>query len=267
MKKYKVLITDFDGTLANSNNQISEETLNAINAFISRGGILAVCTGRATDSIKQILEKVNYKGLLASFNGAVLTDMKTGEELFRKGLTQETSARFFTYAMQNGLYAHYYPKNAYLYYKRTPYTDVYEKVTWVKGKLAEDLVGFIKNTDEITPKILAFDDKETLDRCHPDLVKLLPECDVVRSTDNMIDVNLKGVNKGCACQMIAEALGVTVEDCIAVGDAGNDIPMLKSAGLSFAMANAEESAKQVADLICPSNDNDGIKYIIENYCI
>ena len=267
MKKYKLLIVDFDGTLANSKNEISEKTLTSINEFISRGGILAVCTGRATDSIKQILEKVGYKGLLASFNGAVLTDMKTGEELFRKGLTQEMAVRYFTYAINNGLYAHYYPKNAYLYYKRTSYTDVYEKVTWVKGKLVEDIIGYIKNTTEITPKILAFDDKETLDRCYPDLVKLLPECDVVRSTENMIDVNLKGVNKGSACKMITEALGLSIDDCIAVGDAGNDIPMLKEAGLSFAMANGEESAKQVADLIAPSNDEDGIKYIIENYCI
>ena len=267
MKKYKLLIADYDGTLANSNHEISKENLNAINDFISRGGIFAVCTGRATDSIKKILDRVNYKGLLASFNGAVLTDLNTGEELFKKGLDKQTAIKFFNYAVEKGLYSHFYLNKGYLYFKHTDYTNVYEKVTGVKGRLAKDIIGYIETTSEITPKILSFDDKEKLDVCYPDLVDLLPECDVVRSTDNMLDVNLKGVDKGGACELIANAFGLTSKDCIAAGDAGNDIPMLKAAGLSFAMANAEDSAKAFANKIAPSNDEDGIKYIIENYCI
>ena len=67
------------------------------------------------------------------------------------------SVKYFTYAIKNGLYAHYYPKNAYRFYKHTSYTDVYEKVTWVKGSLVEDMIKYIKkNSFAILSLIIVF---------------------------------------------------------------------------------------------------------------
>ena len=263
MNKYKILVSDFDGTLANSNNEISKENLDAINSFIGRGGVFVVCTGRATDSIKKLLDKVGYKGLLASFNGAVITDMATGKEVYRNGLSKELAIRFFEYAVKNDIYAHYYFGNGYYYFKHTSYTDEYEKVTWVKGTHKPDIISAIKSASVASPKLLIFDDKEKLDLHHAPLIDLLPECDVVRSNDNMIDINLIGVNKGTACEILAGIYGAKISDVIAVGDAGNDVAMLELAVLSFCMANGEQSAKDVAKKIAPSNDDNGIKYIIE----
>ena len=126
----------------------------------------------------------------------------------------------------------------------------------------------IKETNFVSPKVLLFDDKEKLDK-HFEIIKnLMPECQVSRSTDNMIDVNLKGVDKGSACKMIAENFGFTIDDVIGVGDAGNDYAMIEQAGLSMAVSNATSEIKELADIVLPvSNDEDAISYIIENYCI
>ncbi|MBO7215251.1 MAG: HAD family phosphatase [Clostridia bacterium] len=266
MSEYKVLVSDYDGTLANSNNDISKENLSAINDYISRGGIFVLSSGRATDGISKILIKQGFKGLLSSFNGAVLYDLTAQKILASKCVTNDLCKRFAKYASEHGLYYHFYGETGFLFPFETARTSLYENLTGVKGKRVEDMQAFFEQTSMETPKILIFDDENKLDDNFDALTQLLPECEVVRSTENMIDINLKGVNKGYALTMIGEHFNTPVSTLIAVGDAGNDIAMIERAGLSFAVSNATQEIKQVADIVLPvSNDENAVKYIIENY--
>ena len=52
-----------------------------------------------------------------------------------------------------------------------------------------------------------------------------------------------------------------------MGDAGNDVSMLRAAGLGIAVGNASDEVKAASDLVVPSCDEDAVKYVIENYCI
>ena len=267
MKKYKLLISDYDGTLADSNGLISSENLISINSFIERGGLFVVCTGRATDSIKLFLKNQGFSGLVASFNGSQLVDLSSDKVLYSKGIPYDVCARFFEYTIKNNLSAHCYCDEGFTYAFDTKYTDSYRKLTKAKGYLCSDVISYLNQTKKASPKLLIFDDKEKLDVHFENICKLLPECDAFRSTDNMIDVNLKGVNKGSAIDNISAHFNLTYKDAIAVGDAGNDTPMLLRAGLPIAVSNAEEGVKKVAKIVAPKNSENAIKHIIENYCI
>ena len=268
MKKYKILISDYDGTLANSQNFISKNNLLAIDGFIKRGGIFVLCSGRATDGISKILLSQNFNGLLASFNGAVLYDLNEKKIIFSNGISGETLCKIVTYLSDKGLNFHVYPEEGFIYSKPTKYSKLYEKLTGVKPIFDDNPLKTIKESNLVSPKVLVFDDKDKLDLYFEEIKNLTPDCEVSRSTDNMIDINLKGVNKGRACKMIAEYFGATIEDVIGVGDAGNDYAMIEQAGLSMAVSNAMEEIKELADVVLPvSNDQDAIAYIIENYCI
>ena len=267
MRKYKIILCDYDGTLANSSNKISSENLIAINSFIKRGGIFVVCSGRATDAICAPLIRQGFKGLVASFNGAVLTDLDKNQTLYSYGIPPTITKKFFEYTYKNDLYAHFYPDKQFLYPYRTKYTDHYERVTGVKGICTEDILSYIDKTQNYSYKLLVFDDKEKLDKHFDSLRLLMSECEVTRSTDNMIDFNLKGLDKGNACIRVSNLFGLTEDDVLALGDAGNDIAMIKKAGFGVAVANASDEVKSVANRVVPSNDNDGVKYAIENFCI
>lgn len=267
MKKYKLLVTDYDGTLANDKSLISKENLTSINSFIERGGLFVVCSGRATDSIKRLLLKQGFNGLVASFNGAELTDLSTDKTLYSKGIPFDVCSRFFKYTVKNQLNAHYYAGGGFTYAFENSYVKSYEKLTGVKGKLNGDIINFIEQAKKPSPKLLVYDDSEKLDNHFDKIVKSFPECDVVRSTLNMMDVNYKGINKGSAIDNISKHFNLTNFDAIAVGDAGNDTPMLLSAGLPIAVENANELVKKIAKVIAPSNQQNAIKFIIENYCI
>lgn len=54
---------------------------------------------------------------------------------------------------------------------------------------------------------------------------------------------------------------------VAFGDDFNDIGMLKLCGKGIAMENAIQQVKDIADEICPSNENDGLAKWIEKHCL
>ncbi|MBR1860217.1 MAG: HAD hydrolase family protein, partial [Selenomonadaceae bacterium] len=60
-----------------------------------------------------------------------------------------------------------------------------------------------------------------------------------------------------------EHLNIDLADTVAIGDAPNDIEVLKTVGYSVAMGNAIDEVKQIADFITTDNDHDGVLYAIK----
>ena len=80
-----------------------------------------------------------------------------------------------------------------------------------------------------------------------------------------IEVTAGGVSKGSALLWLGEYLKIQPEEMIAFGDSGNDIDMLRAAGIGVAMGNAEEEAKAAADFVTLANTEDGIVYALKKY--
>ena len=78
------------------------------------------------------------------------------------------------------------------------------------------------------------------------------------SGTDWVDLMRIGVSKGGALEELCGTLGITTADCMAFGDYLNDIELLRTAGESYAMANAHEQLAALAKYRCPSNDEDGV---------
>lgn len=267
LKKYKYLVCDYDGTLVNDDKIITPNTLVAINDFISRGGVFVVCTGRMTTGIDHILKKAGLNCLLASFNGAELIDIKNDKVLYRNPIDNQTCLKILSMLEGMDINVQCYPNNQYMVKKETDKTKIYAKNSGVNVVIEKDIKGYYEKNGVDSSKILIYDESEKLDKLFPILLSELVDCEVVRSNKEQIDLNKKGISKGLAIKLIADYYGATTNDIIAVGDAGNDMAMLKSCGLPIAMGNASKEVKEVCKAVCPDNNSDGIKYVIDNYCI
>ena len=84
--KYKLFVSDFDGTLGTAPDIIEQETLKTINKYIEKGGKFVICTGRMFTAIKPICEKYGLKGLLISYQGATIDDLNTGKRILEGGI-------------------------------------------------------------------------------------------------------------------------------------------------------------------------------------
>lgn len=91
-----------------------------------------------------------------------------------------------------------------------------------------------------------------------DMMKRLPNCTSGRWHPAFTDMTVKGADKGEGILTLAAHFGFAPQDTIAFGDGGNDMPMIKAAGVGVAMGNALQSLKHEADYITTSVDNDGV---------
>ena len=79
------------------------------------------------------------------------------------------------------------------------------------------------------------------------------------------DVNVAGTSKATGLSLFADYYRVKVSEIMACGDGGNDIPMLKAAGIGVAMGNASEKVQSVADFVTDTVDNSGLYKALKHF--
>lgn len=88
---------------------------------------------------------------------------------------------------------------------------------------------------------------------------VMPRCEATRWNPLFSDVVPKGSSKQVGLDKVLDYFGIPLEESMAFGDGGNDILMLKHAGIGVAMGNAEDDVKQAADYVTDSVDEDGVE--------
>ena len=87
----------------------------------------------------------------------------------------------------------------------------------------------------------------------------MPHCEATRWNPYFADVVPQGSSKAVGIDRVIEHYGIRPDETIAFGDGGNDIAMLRHAGIGVAMDNAEDDVKQAADYVTASVDDDGVR--------
>ena len=143
----------------------------------------------------------------------------------------------------------------------------YEKASGVKGiVLQEKLSEYILNNPFTAKKVLVVVNPKDKMQIFERKQKLIGKkyC-VTYSSERLIEILHPAYNKGTAFQFMADYYGVPIEKTIAIGDNLNDLPMLKAAGLGFAVKNADFALKAEVGSFAYSNDENAVGRIIEEY--
>lgn len=94
------------------------------------------------------------------------------------------------------------------------------------------------------------------------VVALLPHCRLPRWHPAFTDIVCSANSKAAGMEAICRHFGIRQEETLAFGDGGNDIEMLRWAGVGIAMGNADDSVKQAADRVTASVDEEGIEIAV-----
>ena len=97
------------------------------------------------------------------------------------------------------------------------------------------------------------------------ILPAIPNCELGRWHPAFVDVTAKGNTKQRGIDEIIRHFGIRLDETMAFGDGGNDISMLRHAGIGVAMGNANESVKSVADYVTTSVDNNGIANALKHF--
>ena len=263
--RYKLIAMDLDGTLLNDKKVITEKTKAALMAAQMKGIRLALASARPSPGLfreRDALRMQDFNGILMSYNGGRIVDAVTGKVLFETSMDlDETKAVLrqlenlpVTPILDDGVQFYVTDKNGYkVDYECRNNNMVCSEV----GNLADFL--------PFAPiKILMSVQPEALKAVQQQIAAFLPESlTVVQTAPFYLEVIPKIINKGQGVRDICQVLGITPAEVIAFGDAENDIPMLKAAGMGVAMGNATEAVKQAADMVTLTNNEDGIAAAVE----
>lgn len=265
----KLIAIDLDGTLLGNSKKIPEKNKIALKKAQEKGHIVMIATGRplhrAIDYAREV-ELDKYSGLLATSNGAVITNIKTGETIqnitFDKGLQNE----LITYLTNLKL-------DFMVYDDSKIYSNGKAKF-WVK--LMRKLIGLkiIENERIILDnqlnlnKIIVNNTTEKLENLKVELLEKFGEfVDIAFSSRLSLEIMPKLASKGLAIRTISNMMGIDMKDTIAFGNTGNDESMIRVANVGVAVANSTKDLLEIADYVTLSNSKGGVGDYIEKYIL
>lgn len=263
MDKFKgiLICTDIDGTLLSSDHTISQENKEAIEYFKSEGGKFTVVTGRMPYFACDLYQKAGTNAPIGCINGGGVYDFENKKYLWQA--TMHSDVEKLIKCVDEKLPSIGIQINTYdkVYFcKENKSMERFRRITGVENTVC-DYVGFSEpiakivfggETDEEINLL-----SETL-KNHP----LSENFGFIRSEKTLYEILPKGIGKGTALLNIAKALNIDVGKTVAVGDYDNDVSMFKAAGVGIAVSNASPAAKEAADFITVSNDENAIARVI-----
>ncbi|MFJ7962006.1 HAD family hydrolase [Streptomyces sp. NPDC096324] len=255
----RLVCTDLDGTLLDSSGAIRERTLGTL-AEAERAGIAVVgVTGRPVRDTLDLARRHGLTGPVVCSNGAVTVDAESGRLLDCRGFGPGDAAgilravRDAVPGVALGVDSVSGLRLETAFVRRVPNT-------W--RHVALDGVSAPADADPVV-KILAAHPMLLVDELAALIASVVGDRAVItRSTGDFLEMSAPGVDKGEALRTLAERSGFPLERTAAVGDMPNDIPMLRAAGLAAAVANAHEDTLRAADIVLPSNDDEGVAALI-----
>ena len=267
MKKYKMIISDFDGTLFRSDHTISDLTKQTITRFMESGGKFAISTGRTLQSILPIARNLGLKGAIACFNGSLIADIETGKVLLENRHTVEDTIAICKSLEDLQVYSQIFDITEYYTKEDCEIARSYHKGTGIQAKFTgKPLSEFAKETGLASMKAICILAPEKRDAYMQQLrEKFGDKFYLTSGGKHLIEVCPMGFTKGTSVKHLADHYGFDLDDVVAVGDGLNDLPMLQTAGLGLAVANAEPTLKEAVTVYPYTNDEDAVARIIMQY--
>lgn len=280
----KLIASDMDGTLLNSNHEIDKETVMAINKAEEAGIIFAISTGREYDNVEPLLKVNDIRCQCVLMNGAeyrdedgnilevinieqsvaakiinILQDAKVSARIFtNRGIyttdTKEEALKEMTYRTKS-----FNPsltlEEAIEIAKEQPY--------FVQLKYISDLNEFMNSDIEIRKFVAFHSDIELINK----MKRVIGEIEglaVSSSFEDNIEITHITAQKGIILAKVAKEMGLKREEVMVIGDSFNDYSMFEEFTESVAMGNAIPEIKEVAKYITDTNTNLGVAKAIYN---
>lgn len=272
MPNYSIVASDLDGTLFNNSSSISFENIKAINALRKLGVHFVPSTGRSFSEIPTQLRENDCVRFFICSNGAVVVDKFEGPRILncisnsvgREVLDLLTAFETEINFRHNGyLIADSELKNQQ-YYNHLNVVDAHVDCIIKHSKRVDDFTKYAYNADNIEVFTVFFHNYADKMYCKKQLEQNT-NLGVVEGFEYNLEIMNINAGKGNALCALAKELSINQTETISIGDSGNDISIIKAAGLGLAVSNATESLKAAADNIICSNEEHVVEYVLNNY--
>ncbi|MGG0451782.1 Cof-type HAD-IIB family hydrolase [Priestia megaterium] len=266
----KAIFSDIDGTLLNSNHQITEETKKAILKVVNDNIPFVLVSARMPSGILHLQQTLSINSPIICYSGALILgpDNDNGEKPIIDSISLLQADVQEIYKTVNELYS---PINFSLYsHNQWVVSDsqnewvLQEKEITDASPIHRQLPSFIEENHDIH-KCLCMGEPQIIDLLEIELKAKFPGLTIYKSKDTYLEIMSGNASKSNAIKKLEKFYDITNQEVMALGDNFNDIDMLKYSGLGVAMGNAPDEVKIIADEVTLSNDEDGLKYALNKH--
>lgn len=277
----KLIVSDMDGTLFNSNQEISPANLAAIKQAEKNGVHFMIATGRSIETIGPTLEKYDLKCGLILMNGAevrnedlnIISTINIDHEIIPELAKMLNIQGYIPEYMTNkGAYIcgseEMMEKNMgwrMMCLDRSHTLALKEAIELGKNSIFQmaltrdnSIDEFLKKDLEIRKIIVFNPDVEMNTKHRLELQNRFPELSILSSYPENIEINNKYAQKGYGLLKAIEKMNIRKEEVAVFGDGYNDLSMFELFPNSYAPVNAEQEIKDKASEIIPSNNDNGV---------
>lgn len=262
----RLIAIDLDGTLLTSEGILAPMGSQLLKQAAQRGVHVIPATSRVLVSVRPFCQQLGINGPAICTNGAQIYGSTDGQIWSSLTFPKEIGLEIASLADANG-WEISATIDSITYHRQRPGQAL--------GPLSEGRVVVASSTDSITADLVQIHTRD------PEAIKALQaligskysdSCyiDVYYSGDGTIyslGIQPIGANKGDALDLVLHRLGITRQYVMAIGDDVNDIPMFTRAQISIAMSNAPEQVKEMATVVAPSNDEEGVAWALREFDI
>jgi Cof subfamily protein (haloacid dehalogenase superfamily) len=236
-----------------------------VRAAQAQGVRVCLATGRIWLSARQYFERLGADPPAILYNGGLVYDFRTDTVLRRTNLDY-AHARAVLEILREfpEVQPHLYAGDRVYTGRANELTDRYRRKDSIRVEEVGDLVAFLPRDPM---KILIVGARPDLERAVARIRTLPMPINTVFSEETYLEILPVGSSKGVALEFVAAQLEVPLSQVIAVGDNLNDLEMLRTAGLGVAMGNAPEAVRAAADLVTRTNDEEGLRDVIERFVL
>lgn len=271
MNNYDLIAFDMDGTLLDSNKELRPESLSAIRKASEAGKIIALSTGRCLPELRayrHVLSAVRY---FICVSGALVVENPSWNTIYESTINPSLVTELFNRTQSEDLMVHILSLDSVVQsscaqdmnkYNMGIYQQMFDDITYQADNIRDYYL-----SSKIPVYKLNFYCQNEGQRQH--VKSLLADMPLTFSYSEIASYECSplGTTKGSGLRKLCDYLNIPIERTIAVGDADNDLGILKTAGLAIAMGNSNRRVIEISDVIVSDNDHDGCAEAIYNHLL
>lgn len=258
-----MLACDLDRTLIWEDGVLRPRTQAAIERARAAGVRVIVVTGRMFRSVRPYLAQAGIEEPVVCYQGAVVADPASGRFLRHVPIPVELAREAIAAVEHEGFPVNCYVGDELYVARHTPESERYAAFQRLRVRAVGDLAAWLS---EPPTKLVTIGEPEVLDGLEIRMKeRFAGRLYISKSLPYFLEFASPHVTKAAGLEFVAQLLGFGPEETVAFGDGENDVELLEWAGYAVAVANAHERVLAVADLVCPSAEEEGVAAVIEGF--
>ncbi|MBW2962006.1 HAD family hydrolase [Mesonia aestuariivivens] len=255
----KLIVSDMDGTLLNSNNEVSDRFFEIYKELKNKNIQFVAASGRQLFSIKDKLSPIKDEIYVIAENGGITLKADKVLNTYSLSLAKVQQIVEKIREIKDAEIVICGKAKAYIESKNQDFIEFFKEF-YVEYAQVENL---LEVKDDEFFKIAVYHPTDAEKHIYAEVKNFENQFKVKVSGEHWVDLSGLETHKGNALQQLQDNLGIKKSETMVFGDYNNDLEMLELADFSFAMANAHPNVKAIAKFTTKSNDEFGVETILE----